>query len=104
MKSAKKDSSAILVGEKFLVLWDSNHYPVQIEVLSKLGDEFQVKFSTPATPKTCDRCGHGRNLSLNAITGVVVCMTTGCGGNFGYQEVTTTKMKASDLVPIRKRA
>lgn len=89
----------ISVDSMFLVEWGKGCYPVQVEVLGRSGNNFRVRLSTPASPRTCDKCGHGRNLSMNTTTGVVVCMAPGCGKNFGYRSVGTTIMKSADLIP-----
>jgi len=100
MESAQKRTPDISAGSTFLFQLDDNHYPIQVKVLAEEGDGFRVSISIPRSPKICDQCGHGLNLSQNAITGVVVCMTTGCGKDFGYRLTKTTTMKATDFIPV----
>jgi len=97
-KKNTKKGLDLSVGSKFLVEIGRDLFPVQVEVLSRNGEKVEVEISTPASPKICSRCGHGRNLSINGVTGVVVCMTTGCGHDFGYSSKTArTTMKVSDF-------
>lgn len=84
------------VGSKFLVDFGARH-PVQAEILAKDGDKLQVKFRQPARPRTCPNCLHAV-LSVNAVTGVVVCKNTGCGHDFGYSRSgKVATMKVSDF-------
>ena len=97
-KSTKKSELDLSVGSKFLVTVDKGAFPIQAEVLSRKGEDIEVGISTPARPKICGQCGHGRNLSVNGATGVVVCMTTGCGRDFGYsKKAKKVTMKISDF-------
>lgn|GEM_PF-3585553 len=98
--SAKKSRPNLSVGSTFLAKVGGNRFPFQVEVLSQKGDDIEVRISYPARPKICDRCGHGHNLSLNGVTGVVVCMTSRCGQSFGYTTVETKKMKVSDFASV----
>ena len=85
------------IGSEFLFDYGAR-YPVLAEVLSRKGDRLVIKFSPPGRPTTCRQCGTDSGLSVNGVTGVVVCMTTGCGHNFGYSKRgKTTKMKVSDF-------
>ena len=94
MASPKKGVPDLSVGSTFL-LGVGDHYPSQIKVISRDGEKVEVRISVPARPETCDQCGHDRNLSMNAVTGVVVCMTTGCGHDFGYDSVKKVVVNAS---------
>lgn len=89
------------VGSTFLMLIDGKRLPVQVKVLSREGENVEVMFSSPKRPRICDKCGCTSGLSQNAVTGVVVCMTTGCGKDFGYAPGgVNRKMKISDFVKI----
>ena len=73
-KNGKRDLS---IGSTFLISTGADSYPAQIKVLSRKGGKVRIQVSSPARPKTCPDCGHEHGLSVNAATGVVVCMTTG---------------------------
>ena len=102
MQSVKKHTPPDLsIGSTFFLSVNSDHYPAKIKVLSRKEEKVEIEISMPVQPETCNQCGHGRNLSVNGITGVVVCMTTGCGQDFGYQSVETATVNASDLTTLR---
>ena len=75
-----------------------NPPPYRIKVLSRKEEKIEVEISAPVRPEICDQCGLMGGLSENPFTGVVVCMTTGCGKDFGYStKVKKVTMKISDF-------
>ena len=96
-KASLSEESAILVGETLFFYIIGLRYPAKAEILSINKETFKAVLSFPARPDMCDWCGHGRNLSTNDTTGIVICMTTGCGQDFGYQPGHMTEMKVSDF-------
>lgn len=97
MANAKKEQRDVSVGSTFLISTGADSYPAQIKVLSRDGGKVEIQVSSPARPKTCPDCGHEHGLSLNAGTGIVVCMTTGCGRDFGYEVMGTRTVNVSDI-------
>ena len=94
-KSTQKEPD-LLVGSTFLMSAGEDSFPIRVKILSKgKGGKVECKISSPASPEKCDECGHGRNLSVDGITGVVVCMTSGCGKDFGYDPSMKVTMKES---------
>lgn len=99
MLNIKSGAPDLSIGSIFLLAEDDEHFPVQVEVLSREGDDVEVIISNSASPDICDQCGHGRNLSLDGVTGVVTCMTSHCGKEFGYELGEIKRMKVSDFTP-----
>ena len=98
MKNTEKRIPNFSVGSTFLVGAGAK-YPVQMRVLSQKGTRVKVEISTPRRPRVCRKCG-SLALSRNGVTGVTVCMATGCGYNFGYRQVKTTTIEAVDLTRV----
>lgn len=99
MQTARTNTLDLSVGSMFLVD-NERHGSAQIEVLSRKGEDVEVRISFPARPSECDRCHHDLGLSMNGVTGVMVCMTTGCGKDFGYEPWKTQVMRVSDFVRV----
>lgn len=93
----KKRILSLAVGSTFL-LGDGVHYPGKIKVVSRKGKELEIELWVPVDPAFCPLCNHSENLSRNCTTGVVICMTTGCGHNFGYTPRLRTTVDVADLV------
>lgn len=102
MAMENKEGPDLSVGSTFLVEMAGAGlgFPVRIKVLSREGEKVSVEMSVPLRPKVCDQCGRSGGLSVDVITGEVVCMTTGCGKDFGYNPLTVLKtVKVSDFKP-----
>ncbi len=95
-KTKKGAPPDLSVGSTFF-LSDRENFPFQAKILSREGEMIEIEISTPARPEFCDECGSFCNLSTNAVTGVVVCLATSCGKNFGYTIVETRKINVSDF-------
>lgn len=48
-------------------------------------DRVIVGFKEPHQPQSCGACGSPFALSVNAGTGEIVCMRSGCGHEHGYR-------------------
>jgi len=63
--------------------------PVYGKITKLKGQEVTVLFKVPNREKRkgyCDSCGMWGGLSVNAGTGEIVCMMTGCGHEYGFHD------------------
>ncbi len=82
--------------------------PVYGKIISLTGTEAKVKFCIPCREKEkgfCDSCGSSAHLSINGGgTGELVCMVTGCGYEYGFEEKTETIVLTKMINITAKRA
>jgi len=63
------------------------------------GDKAVVHFREPRQPEVCEECGIGIMLSVNASTGEIECLRSGCGHKHGFEERNET-IPLSQLINI----